>query len=432
MRNKEVEKRLTQAISNSVPDVLDDILIKCEKKKGFEKKMVKKVENKKIKFMSPRLVGALAMAMVFALSLFGIYQYDNVYKVYSTIEFDVNPSVEIEVNKKEEIIKVYALNDDGQEVLDDMDLEGVDLDVAVNAIIGSMLKKGYLSIDQNSILVSVKNDDAEKREKLQNEISEEINILLKASSIEGAILTQSYEIDDAVKKISQENNISEGKAELINRILKAELKDAKGNIYTSESLSKLSINELKLLLEEKNAILENVQSSGNASSNSYIGKDKAKVLSFEKAGVKESDVYDLEVELDCDDGLLVYEVEFKSSNKEYEYEIEAKTGNFVYSEVDSNDDINSNTTNNKNNSSSSDKVSSSSTTKYIGKEKAKSIAFSNAGVSSGEVKNLSVEFDYDDGVYHYEVEFKFNNKEYTYDINAVDGEILDKEIDIDD
>lgn len=41
MRKKEIEKKLNLAISNSVPEVLDNILAKCEKKKGFKNELVK-------------------------------------------------------------------------------------------------------------------------------------------------------------------------------------------------------------------------------------------------------------------------------------------------------------------------------------------------------------------------------------------------------
>ena len=103
-------------------------------------------------------------------------------------------------------------------------------------------------------------------------------------------------------------------------------------------MSKLSINELNLLLKEKETTLKNVNATGNASNSSYIGKDKAKSLALSKAGLKESEVYNLTVELDADDGILVYEVDFKTKEKEYEYEINAKTGTFIDSEVDYNDD----------------------------------------------------------------------------------------------
>ena len=433
MRNKDIEKRLTQAVSNSVPNVLDNILVKCEKKKGFEKKVVKKKEQVKTKdkfIIRPRLVGAFAMVMVMAFTFVGLTNYNSNYKVDTTIEFDVNPSIEIEVNKKEEIIKINALNEDAKKVLDDMDFKGVDLDIAVNAIIGSMLKNGYLTVDQNSILVSVKNDDKEKGEQLQQKLSKEIQEILSASKIDGSVITQEYETNAEIKKIANNNNISEGKAELIKRILDAKLKDAKGNLYKEEDLAKLSINELKLLLEEKETTLKNVKTSGNASANSYIGKDKAKAIALENAKVKESNVINIEVELDADDGRLVYEVDFETKEKEYEYEIDAKKGTIVQKESESNDDYyedKKEVNNNKEQVKENNNTSS-----YIGKEKAKSIAFKDAKVKESDVKDLSVEFDKDDGIYHYEIEFKYNKKEYTYDINAKTGKIIDKEVERDD
>ena len=41
----------------------------------------------------------------------------------------------------------------------DMDFSGSSLDVAVNAIIGSMLQNGYLNELANSVLISVDNND---------------------------------------------------------------------------------------------------------------------------------------------------------------------------------------------------------------------------------------------------------------------------------
>ena len=45
-----------------------------------------------------------------------------------------------------------------------------------------------------------------------------------------------------------------------------------------------------------------------------------------ETGVSENEAYDMDIELDDEDGILVYEVEFKSGNMEYDYEINAATG----------------------------------------------------------------------------------------------------------
>lgn len=433
MRNKDVEKRLTKAISNSVPDVLDNILMTCEKKKGFDKNMKKKKqiikEQDRFK-ITPRFLTAAVAVMVFAFSIIGLTNYNNNFKVDSTIEFDVNPSLEIEVNKNEKIISINALNDDGKKVLGDMDFKDVDLDIAVNAIIGSMLKNGYLTVDQNSILVSVKNDNKERGEKLQKKLSEEINSILRASKIDGSIITQEYESNDEIKKIATNNNISEGKAELIKRILDEKLKDSKGNLYNEKELSKLSINELKLLLEEKETNLKNVKTTGTASNSSYIGKDKAKEIALNNAKVEEKDIYNIEIELEADDGKLVYEVDFKTKSKEYEYEIDAKTGKVIHKESENNDDYYEDKKEVKKDNNK--ETATNQSNNYIGESKAKEIAFKDAKVKESEVKVLRVELDKDNGIYYYEVEFKINRKEYSYEINAKSGKIIDKEIDLDD
>ena len=342
MRKSEIEKRLKNIISNSVPDVLDNILEKCEEKKGFEGDNMKviNVEKKEKRFIRPKLVGALAMVMVFCLfGIIGFKGYDAMYKVDSSIEFDVNPSIELNINKNERVIEAIALNEDGKKILGDMDLEKVDLDVAVKAIIGEMLLNGYITEDANSVLVSVKNDNIEKGNALQERISKEIANILKANSIEGSVLTQMYDDDDDVKKLANENNLSEGKAKLIKRVLKTEMKDYKGDAYTFETLSTMSINELNLLLTSKEVKLEEVTSTGKASEKAYIGKEKAKQIAFENSKVSASNAKEIEVELDYENGKLVYEVEFKTNKNEYDYEIDAITGDIIRKNIEKNDDV---------------------------------------------------------------------------------------------
>ena len=65
------------------------------------------------------------------------------------------------------------------------------------------------------------------------------------------------------------------------------------------------------------------QPSGTAQD---IGYAKAKSIALNHAGVSENEAYDMDIELDDEDGILVYEVEFKSGNMEYDYEINAATG----------------------------------------------------------------------------------------------------------
>ena len=60
------------------------------------------------------------------------------------------------------------------------------------------------------------------------------------------------------------------------------------------------------------------------------------------------------------------------------------------------------------------------------------IALSDAGFPASDVTELEVELDFDDGVAHYDVNFKQGGVEYDYDIDAETAEILLVQSEIDD
>ena len=344
MQKKEIKRKLNKMVVNSTPNVLDDVLAKCESENLLKKKEIKMMEKQKNKFLIPKLAGALVVIVV---CIGGLLLFRNQNRMYdSEIYFDVNPSIELKIDKDREVISAVALNDDGMKVLDNMNLKDADLTVAVNAIIGSMLKNGYLTVSENSILVSVKNKDASKAKALEEEISNDISAILNASSINASILSQAYDDDANAQNLAAENNISEGKARLISNIISSNITDSKGNLYTFDTLKDLSINELNLLVSSKNVTVKDTQKNGEASSSSYITRDSARDIAINAAGVSLDNVRALEVELDADDGRLVYEVEFKSGDSEYDYEIDAKSGKIIKNHVEIDDDYQASSGNN--------------------------------------------------------------------------------------
>ena len=53
--------------------------------------------------------------------------------------------------------------------------------------------------------------------------------------------------------------------------------------------------------------------------------------------IKENEIRELENNLDRENGILVYDIEFKSGNNEYSYDINAQTGEIIDREKDLND-----------------------------------------------------------------------------------------------
>lgn len=65
----------------------------------------------------------------------------------------------------------------------------------------------------------------------------------------------------------------------------------------------------------------------------------------------------------------------------------------------------------------------------ISLDKAKEIALSHAGLSADQVTFVKVKMDFDDGIQKYEIEFYYNYREYSYEIDANTGNILSYEQD---
>ena len=86
---------------------------------------------------------------------------------------------------------------------------------------------------------------------------------------------------------------------------------------------------------------ENNQQSGNSSNNQsdnssqYIGTEKAKQIALNHAGVSSSSATFTKTKLDRDDGIYVYEIEFISGEIDYDYEINATTGNVISFDTES-------------------------------------------------------------------------------------------------
>ena len=57
-----------------------------------------------------------------------------------------------------------------------------------------------------------------------------------------------------------------------------------------------------------------------------ISADQAKQTALQNAGVAEANAVLRKLKLERDDGRMVYDVEFTSGGKEYEYEIDAANG----------------------------------------------------------------------------------------------------------
>ncbi len=325
MNATDIETKLANAISNEVPDVLDDILSKCETLNGnvFEisEHKSKPKQNNWLKSISAT---AAALAILVGVYL-GIGQYQTAHAIDSVITLDVNPSVKLEVNKDVKVVSATGINEDGTAILDGMaqdgkKLNGKVLEEAVNELVYAMVEEGYLSNQSNSILVSVDNSDEEKSLEIKSQLLKSVGNALNEKGIDGAVLGQNGTVDEKTTGLAVQYGISESKANLIEKII------AKSPQFSFNDLAVLSINDLSLLAEKCIDEMHNFSMVGTPSGKGYVTSDNAIDNACSHANITIGDDVKIGTSIELEDGKLVYDVTVKIGNIEHDYVIDAKTG----------------------------------------------------------------------------------------------------------
>ena len=403
MTNEKMEQRLASAVEKTAPNDVNGVLSRCDERKGTVIPMTTKKTTKK----RWTTLAAACLALVL-LGGGGIF-YQQAHAVASVVSLDVNPSIELKVSKSEKVLVCTPLNEDAKAILADMgdgaDLKGAKLDVAVNAIVGSLVRNGYLNSISSAIMISVEDNDTARAEKLQRELTSTVDGVLQTSEAKASVLTQTLTQDAGLAQQARENSISTGKAALVNRVL------ALNPALKFDALAKLSVEELKDLAEAGAPAMP-------------IGTDKAMDIAaaaFGKASTAKMAYSEVDPELD--ESPAHYEVEIRSqTGEEFEYKVDAYTGAILESKREAADGTEVPVVQPSKPAASGD----------IGYAKAKSVALNHAGVSESTAYDMEIELDDEDGTLAYEVEFKSGGMEYSYEINAATGAILKHEAELDD
>ena len=361
-----MEKELQEAVQNLIPnDLFTRITAELDSKEEgakMEKVLVRRIESKRSSLGLKTVMQLVAACVALVLVVGGIFYYRGNLMVDSLVDLDVNPGIELLTNQKNRVLEAYATNGDGDKVLSGMDLQNVDLQVALNAIVGSMVQQGYMTKDTKGVLVTVQNKDQKKADNLRKLVVKEMEIALSTEDMNAAVFHQVISSqNNNASAFARKNNISLGKAVFVLNLAN------KASSLNAKELAKMKISEIAKLVADKNidirdiieydsddSLWENIadaiedinegdddyivattqQSTTQAQAPQRISADKAKAIAFGHAGVSAGQVRELSVEYD-DDG--VYEIDFKVGNTEYDYEIGAVDGSIRKADVEQDD-----------------------------------------------------------------------------------------------
>ena len=177
-----------------------------------------------------------------------------------------------------------------------------------------------------------------------------------------------------------------------------------------------------------------------------IGRDAALEAALEDAGVSESDTTRLKVSEDNDDGRKIYEIQFDAGEKEYDYEVSASDGKILSADVEL---INNGTSAQNSGTQSSTGTQDTGTQGSTSGGQADSGTAQNqqsqTGTNSADVavtleeataialervpgateSDIRIQLDRDDGVYKYEGDIIYEQREYDFEIDANTGTVLE-------
>ena len=289
-------------------DVLDSVLADCESGGAFI--MAEKTKRNPIMKYLVGMAAVLAIAVCAGLAIGNRGLLANPLSadgdINARICLDVNPSVEIAVDKSETVIDVTADNEDGEKIINGQNFKGDGLTETVTTLVNRMVDENYITNLKNSVLVSVASQNGEFGKELEKKMSDSIYELLGSKNIEGAVLSQTItQADDELMALAKMYNISYGKALMVKDIIEVECH------FTFEGLAALSVNELCQIRENVGSQNERISVNGLIGSH-YITVEKAVEAALN--GASRSDVSDVVVMLEDWQGKVQYHVSFVTSD----------------------------------------------------------------------------------------------------------------------
>ena len=407
MKREEIEKKLDTAVLGMIPE---DMFKKIsENIVSVDAERIEKGMKKKFNIFGKGFVGVAAAACVlFAVGVVGVPYYGNNFVPDSHVDIDVNPGVEIVTNKKNKVLEVQPTNQDGAAVIDGMNLKNTELKVAVNALIGSMVQKGYIQNDNTGILVTVRNDNEDKANKVKAEVLNDINTALSTNSVQATVINQTVKSTVDAKKFAAENNISIGKAVFVLNLA------AKDGSLDAKELAKMKVSEIASLVVQKGIYIRDIV---DYDSDDSIWENIADAIEDIDEDAREKGI--------ATSAAVENNTAAATTAQPAETQPAPAATTAAQTEVPTQPAAPTQAATQPQPAAPTQAAASG-----ISADRAKQIALSHAGVSGASF--TKVELDTDDGVRVYEIEFKVGNVEYDYDIDAASGAIISSSSEIDD
>ncbi len=234
-----------------------------------------------------------------------------------TFTMDVNPSVEYTIAKSGIVKNVRSLNSDAENALSDVALGKQSVETALTRTVAAYEACGYMENGEATVLISF-DSRLDANAELKASLSAEIQQALEQTDAVGTLVFHSELTENAeAAKIAEEFHVSLGRADWI-------LTAANKTGLPTNEVARMSLDEL-LKFQEVSGI-------SSVCVSKFISLEEAKKIALKDAKLDEltQKIVFTREELSRNQGKPCYLLEFYTGTNQYFYQIDAKSGSIIY------------------------------------------------------------------------------------------------------
>jgi Anti-sigma factor N-terminus len=156
-----------------------------------------------------KLIAAAALACLLALSL--VMPFNNTSEVYAYMTIDVNPSIEMGVDKELSVVELHSYNQEGKELLSLMeDWKGKSAGYVTRKILSLAQQQGYLREHEEVIIASVLKKDVSKNSSESQKLDSQVKNIKETAEAEN-LEVKVVEATEGEREKAKEKGLTAGK-----------------------------------------------------------------------------------------------------------------------------------------------------------------------------------------------------------------------------
>lgn len=164
--------------------------------------------NTKIQLKSRRYINVASFILFILCGYLFFNFYQENYTAYAYVGIDINPNIELALNKKEKIIGVRGIDEEGKKIVSELNINKMNGTDGVKEIIKKAIDKNYLKPDSNNeiIVYAIMDKSNNKADIIANKMGNAIYEEVSCHSIKGEI--KSIVADKNIKKAADKKGVS--------------------------------------------------------------------------------------------------------------------------------------------------------------------------------------------------------------------------------